>query len=70
MGGYHHLGGTRIGNNKSTSVVNSDLKMHDINNLFISGSSNFPTGGYTNPTYTIVQMALRLAKTLTNIINK
>ena len=70
MGGYHHLGGTRIGNNKSTSVVNSDLKMHDINNLFISGSSNFPTGGYTNPTYTIVQMALRLDKTLTNIINK
>ena len=70
MGGYHHLGGTRIGNDKSTSVVNSNLKMHDINNLFISGSSNFPTGGYTNPTYTIVQMALRLATNLTNKINK
>ena len=70
MGGYHHLGGTRIGNDKSTSVVNSNLKMHDINNLSISGSSNFPTGGYTNPTYTIVQMALRLATNLANEINK
>ena len=39
-------------------------------NLFISGSSNFPTGGYTNPTYTIIQMALRLADNLTNELNK
>ena len=69
MGGYHHLGGTRIGENKSESVVNSNLKVHDINNLFISGSSNFPTGGYTNPTYTIMQMALRLANKITNIVN-
>ena len=70
MGGYHHLGGTRIGNNKLTSVVNSSLKIHDMKNLFISGSSNFPTGGYTNPTYTIIQMALRLADNLTNELNK
>ena len=61
MGGYHHLGGTRMGTNKSTSVVDKNLKVHDLNNLFISGSSNFTTGGYTNPTYTIIQLSLRLA---------
>ncbi len=61
MGGYHHLGGTRMGTNKSISVVNPDLKVHDISNLFVNGSSSFPTSGYTNPTYTIVQLSLRLA---------
>ena len=70
MGGYHHLGGTRIGNDKLISVVDSSLKVHDMKNLFISGSSNFPTGGYTNPTYTIIQMALRLADNLTNKLNR
>ena len=61
MGAYHLLGGTRIGVNKLDSVLNKDLKVHNINNLYISGSSNFVTGGYTNPTYTIVQLAIKLA---------
>ena len=64
MGGYHHLGGTRMGTNNSISVVNSDLKVHNLNNLFINGSSNFPTAGYSNPTYTIVQLSLRLANNI------
>ena len=46
MGGFHHLGGTRMGVDDSISVVNSDLKVHNINNLFINGSSNFPTAGF------------------------
>ena len=33
----HHMGGTRMGIDKSDSVVNKDLKVHDINNLYISG---------------------------------
>ena len=49
-GAYHHLGGTRMGINKFDSVVNKDLKVHGINNLYVSGSSNFVTSGYTNPT--------------------
>ena len=59
--GGHHMGGTRMGTNKNDSVVDSDLKVHGINNLYINGSSNFYTGGYTNPTFTIIQLALRLA---------
>mgnify|MGYP006175616373 FL=1 len=58
----HHMGGTRMGVEKFNSVVNKDLKVHNINNLYINGSSSFVTGGYTNPTFTIVQLAVRLAE--------
>ena len=58
----HHMGGTRMGIDKSNSVVNKDSKVHNINNLYVNGSSSFVTGGYTNPTYTIVQLAIRLAE--------
>jgi choline dehydrogenase-like flavoprotein len=59
---HHHLGGTRIGDNPNTSVVDKNLKVHFIKNLFVSGSSTFFTGGYTNPTFTIVQLSLRLSE--------
>ena len=62
LGSFHHLGGTRMGIDKFDSVVNKDLKVHGINNLYVSGSSNFVTGGYTNPTFTIIQFAIRLAE--------
>ena len=58
----HHMGGTRMGIDKLNSVVNKDLKVHNINNLYVSGSSSFVTSGYTNPTYTIVQLSIRLAE--------
>jgi len=61
IGNHHHLGGTRMGEDQNSSVVNKNLKVHNINNLYINGSSNFVTGGYTNPTFTIVQMALKLS---------
>ena len=60
--GGHHMGGTRMGIDKYKSVVNADLKVHNINNLYVSGSSNFVTSGYTNPTFTIIQFAIRLAE--------
>lgn len=62
MGAYHHMGGTRIGVNKFDSVADKNLKIHNINNLYISGSSNFVTSGYTNPTFTIIQLAIRLSE--------
>ena len=58
----HHIGGTRMGLDKFDSVVNKDLKVHNTNNLYISGSSSFATAGYTNPTFTIIQLAIRLAE--------
>ena len=69
LGANHHLGGTKMGINKSESVVNKDLKVHGINNLYISGSSSFVTSGYTNPTFTIIQLALRLADKIDKELN-
>lgn len=45
-------------------VVDADCRVHGIHNLFVAGSSTFPTGGYANPTLTIVAMALRLGDLL------
>lgn len=58
---FHHMGATRMGYDPKTSVVDRHCRVHGIDNLFISGSSVFPTGGCTNPTLTIGALALRLA---------
>jgi choline dehydrogenase-like flavoprotein len=38
--------------------------VHGYENLFVGGSSVFPSGGYANPTLTIVALALRMADTI------
>ena len=57
----HPSGGTRISNNPKYGVVNSNLKVHFTENLYVCGSSIFPTNGHEPPTYTIVAFAARLA---------
>ena len=57
----HHMGTTRMSASPSLGVVNSDCRVHDLANLYISSSSVFPTSGFANPTFTIVVLALRLA---------
>jgi choline dehydrogenase-like flavoprotein len=51
---------TRMADDPRHGVVDRDCRVHDLDNLYIGGSSVFATGGYANPTYTIVQLALRL----------
>ena len=46
--------------NPKLGVVDADCKVHGIDNLYLAGSSVFPTGGVTAPTLTIVALALRL----------
>jgi len=58
--GWHHIGGTIMGNDPKTSVVDKNLKVHGSNNLFVLGSSVFSSGGHANPTLTIIQLALKL----------
>jgi len=61
LGGYHHMGTTRMAASPEHGVVNADCRVHGIDNLYIAGSSVFTTGGASNPTLTIVALALRLA---------
>lgn len=61
---HHHMGTTRMHKNPQQGVVDSNCRVHGIDNLFVAGSSLFPTGGYANPTLTIVALALRLAEYL------
>ena len=64
LGNYHHMGGTRIGDSIQDSVINKDFKVHDIDNLYVLGSSNFRFGTYKNPTFTIIQYSVKLANDL------
>ena len=67
-GGYHHMGTTRMHESPSLGVVDRDCRVHGVHNLFIAGSSVFPTYGYANPTLTIVALAVRLAEHLKRIV--
>lgn len=61
---YHHIGGTRMSNDSMTGVVDENCKVHNIENLFIAGSSVFPSCGFANPTFSIVQTSLKTARSL------
>jgi choline dehydrogenase-like flavoprotein len=62
--GGHHIGTTRMGVDPRSSVVNADCRVHGVENLYIAGSSVFPTSGQANPTLTLVALSLRLGKHL------
>jgi len=60
-GAHHHMGTTRMHTDSNQGVVNENCQVHGISNLFIAGSSVFPTGGFANPTLTIIALAIKLA---------
>ena len=62
--GLHQAGTTRMGQNPKDSVVDPDLKVHDIANLHVASSSVFPTTGQANSTFLAVALAVRLANHL------
>jgi choline dehydrogenase-like flavoprotein len=57
----HHMGTTRMSDDPRRGVVDGNLRAHEIDNLYVTGSSVFPSGGWANPTLTIVALSLRLA---------
>ena len=61
IGGYHHMGTTRMSDSPRTGVTDGWGRVHGVHNLFVAGSSLFPTGGWANPTLTILALALRQA---------
>lgn len=57
----HELGGCRSGNDPKTSVVDANLRSHDVPNLYVVDGSVFPSASEKNPTHTIMALALRLS---------
>ncbi len=56
----HMMGTCRMGDDPGSAVVDRDLKVHGVDNLYAVGSSVFPTFGAAHPTLTIAALALRL----------
>ncbi len=60
-GAHHHMGTTRMHLDPKLGVVDEHCRVHGVQNLYIAGSSVFPTSGYANPTLTLVALSLRLS---------
>ncbi|WP_285293978.1 GMC family oxidoreductase [Aureimonas altamirensis] len=60
LDGYHQIGLTRMAQDRSAGVVDGDCRAFDLCNLYLAGSSVFPTAGQANPTLPAVALALRL----------
>jgi choline dehydrogenase-like flavoprotein len=69
FGNWHHLGTTRMHPDPARGVVDENCRVHEMTNLYIAGGSVFPTGGYANPSLTIVALSLRLADHLRSTPN-
>jgi choline dehydrogenase-like flavoprotein len=60
-GNYHFIGAARMAASTADGVVDADARVFGQDNLFVTGSAIFPTGGHANPTLTILALAIRLA---------
>lgn len=66
---HHHLGSTRMHVDPKQGVVDANCQVHGVSNLFVAGSSVFPTAGYSNPTLTIIALSLKLADHIKTVMN-
>ena len=60
----HHMGGMRMGASPSAGVVTPDLLLHGTRNVYVCSGAVFPTSGFSNPTHTVLALAMRLADLL------
>jgi len=58
---FHPMGTTRMAESPREGVVDSDCQMFGVDNLWIAGTAPFPTAGHSNPTFTAIALAMRLA---------
>lgn len=65
VGSFHHIGTTRMHRDERKGVVDENCTVHGLSNLYVAGSSVFPTAGQANPTLTLIALALRLGDWIT-----
>lgn len=68
VGQHHHMGTLRMAASPSEGVVDTNLRAHDVPNLYAAGSAVFPTYGHVNPTLNLVALSLRLADHLADSV--
>lgn len=64
----HHIGTTRMSSDPTGGVVDANLKVHSLDNLYVAGSSVYPSPGISNPTFTIITLSIRLADHLKGVL--
>jgi choline dehydrogenase-like flavoprotein len=64
---YHHMGGTRMSPSQSSGIVDASLKLHGVANGYICSTSVFPSSGFSNPTHTLLALAMRLSDHLIHL---
>ena len=72
---YHQMGGARMGRDPEHGVVDSDLRMYGIDNLYVAGGAVMPSSGFPNVTLTSIALGIRLcdhlaaARTTSHVIH-
>jgi choline dehydrogenase-like flavoprotein len=61
----HHMGGMRMSPSDATGVVDTNLRLYGLTNTYICSSAVFPCSGFSNPTHTVLALAIRLCDHLT-----
>lgn len=69
IGGYHHMGTTRMSHSAREGVVDANCTVHGYHNLHMAGSSVFTTGGWANPTLTLLALTHRLGDHLNDLLD-
>ena len=62
---YHHCGGLRMSVDPDKGVVDGNLRVHGMENLYVAGAATFPSSSFANPTFTAIALTLKLADHLT-----
>jgi hypothetical protein len=66
----HELGGTRMGDDPSNSVVDGYCRAHDVPNLFVADGGPFVSQADKNPTWTILALSMRTADRIVELRNQ
>jgi choline dehydrogenase-like flavoprotein len=61
----HHMGVMRMSRSPETGVVDTNLRLHGTTNTYICSAAVFPSSGFSNPTHTVLALAVRLCDHLT-----